>query len=173
MAESRASLPRYGDDVTLYLVRHAKAGKRSAWDDDDRLRPLTPAGVAQSRALAAMLAVHRPTMLMTSPYLRCRQTLEPLAEVTGLDIVDEPGLAEESVLDVSLAVLENAPDGAVMCSHGDVIPMTIDALVRRGMDLRTPVSSVKKGSMFELTRSAGVFAQARYVPAPRVETDDD
>ena len=26
--------------MPLYLVRHAKAGSRSAWTEDDRLRPL-------------------------------------------------------------------------------------------------------------------------------------
>lgn len=154
--------------MALFLVRHAKAGKRSAWDDDDRLRPLSDAGRAQARAIAATLSPLVPTVLMSSPYLRCRQTLEPLSTVTGLGILDEPGLAEDSPLEASLAVLESAPDGAVMCSHGDVIPMTIDALLRRGMDLLTPVSTVKKGSMFELFRSGGVFTGARYIAAPAV-----
>lgn len=164
-------LPATVATVALYLVRHAKAGRRSAWDDDDRLRPLTRAGVDQARAIAAMLAPHGPTMLVSSPYVRCRQTLEPLAEITGLEIVDEPGLAEESTLERSLAVLENAPDGAVMCSHGDVIPMTIDALIRRGMELRNGVSAVKKGSMFELARRSGLFTEARFIPAPEVLAD--
>src|SRR4051794_27845038 len=38
-------------DAMVLLVRHAKAGERSAWHGDDRLRPLDPAGQEQTEEL--------------------------------------------------------------------------------------------------------------------------
>ena len=72
--------------MALYLVRHAKAGQRSRWDGPDHLRPLTKAGRAQAQALAAWLANEPISRLLSSPYVRCVQTLEPLAEKLALEI---------------------------------------------------------------------------------------
>ena len=38
--------------LMLYLVRHAKAGSSHDFTGDDRLRPLSPAGRRQAKALA-------------------------------------------------------------------------------------------------------------------------
>lgn len=152
--------------MVMYLIRHAKAGSRSTWEGDDTDRPLSDEGRAQAAAIASLLAPLPPSALLTSPYLRCRQTLEPLAEATGLTILDEVRIAEDSPLELSLAALEDAPEGAVLCSHGDVIPATIEGLLRRGMLLEPLVRGVKKGAMFELHRENGVFTRARYIEAP-------
>ncbi|NDG67366.1 MAG: NUDIX hydrolase, partial [Actinobacteria bacterium] len=37
--------------MTIYLVRHAKAGSRKNWDDDDTQRPLVESGREQARLL--------------------------------------------------------------------------------------------------------------------------
>ena len=37
--------------MTVYLVRHAKAGERGVWDGDDQLRPLSGRGHLQARGL--------------------------------------------------------------------------------------------------------------------------
>ena len=66
--------------MALYLVRHAKAGQRDRWDGPDHLRPLTRAGRAQAQALAAWLANEPISRLLSSPYVRCIQTLEPLSQ---------------------------------------------------------------------------------------------
>ena len=81
--------------MSIFVVRHAKAGSRHEWDgDDDTERPLTKPGRRQAAALAARLAGEQVTGLWSSPYVRCVQTIEPLAEVLGLDIVTDPRLAE-------------------------------------------------------------------------------
>ena len=41
--------------MTVYLVRHAKAGDRDSWREDDRLRPLSGRGRLQARALVDVL----------------------------------------------------------------------------------------------------------------------
>lgn len=152
--------------MSLYFIRHAKAGSRSLWVGDDADRPLSPEGEAQARAIADLLAPTGPVALVSSPFARCRQTLAPLAELTGLTVTDEPRIAEDSPLERSLAALEDAPDGTVLCSHGDVIPNTIDGLLRRGMVLEPMMRGVKKGAMFVLHRDNGIFVRAEYRDAP-------
>lgn len=124
--------------MPLYLVRHAKAGSRSAWIGDDRDRPLVEEGWEQARALVARIAPLQPSALLSSPYLRCVQTLQPLGEECELDVTIDTRLEEDSPLERSLAALDDAPDNAVLCSHGDVIPDVINGLLRRGMDLVKP-----------------------------------
>ncbi|HEU4841651.1 MAG TPA: phosphoglycerate mutase family protein [Ilumatobacteraceae bacterium] len=124
--------------MSIFVVRHAKAGSRHEWDgDDDTERPLTKPGRRQAAALAARLAGEQVTGLWSSPSVRCVQTIEPLAEVLGLDIVTDPRLAEGAALTGILELFHDLPDGAVLCSHGDVIPDLLDALVRRGAHVTT------------------------------------
>ena len=41
--------------VTIFLIRHGKAGSRREWDGDDSLRPLSRPGVAQAQGLVPLL----------------------------------------------------------------------------------------------------------------------
>lgn len=153
--------------VPIYLVRHAKAGSRSAWEGDDRDRPLVEGGWKQANGLAVLLAPMNPSVLLSSPYLRCKQTLEPLAEASGLTVHVEPRIEEDSPLERSLAALEDAPDNAVMCSHGDVIPDVLNGLIRRGMfiDAGAPLA-LRKAATFILHRENNVFTRAEYWAPP-------
>ena len=84
-----------GDNrVTFYLVRHAKAYSRARWIEDNQLRPLTPAGHLQSEAIATAIEAEHPVRLISSPAVRCFQTLQPLAEQTSLRIELDPRLGE-------------------------------------------------------------------------------
>jgi len=124
--------------MRLFVVRHAKAGDRKRWTGGpDALRPLSKNGRAQSAALADRLLEEKPTRLVSSPILRCVQTLEPLGERAGLDVEPDERLIEGASFEESLALVAEMPDRAVLCSHGDVIPDLISALVRRGMALAT------------------------------------
>jgi 8-oxo-dGTP diphosphatase len=152
--------------MPLYLVRHAKAGSRSAWTEDDRLRPLSDNGWEQANALSQLLIRHSPSVLWASPYLRCVQTLEPLSELCGLPVVMESRIEEDSPLEKSLAAIEDAPDNAVLCSHGDVIPDVVNGLFRRGMDMIDVPRALKKASLFVLHRENGVFVRAEYWDPP-------
>ena len=116
----------------IYLVRHAKAGSRSNWTGDDRPRPLTPEGWWQAGVLADRLAPLASGLLMSSPYLRCIQTLRPLADLLHTDVTVDERLGEGIGIEGALDLLHTAPDGTVCSSHGDVIPDTIRAFERRG-----------------------------------------
>ncbi len=151
--------------MSLYLVRHAKAGNRSEWRGDDQVRPLTPKGWRQAEAIAARLAPSAPSVLRSSTYLRCRQTLEPLAAATGLAVIDEPALVEGNPFEPVLDLLAFLPDGAVLCSHGDVIPDTLAALDRRGCRFAGPIEW-RKGSVWTLERVDGAIVAAEmWLPA--------
>lgn len=87
-------------DVTttrLLLVRHGQiaANLEKVWHGSTD-SPLTPAGHAQARQLAAHLAHTRRAVrgVYTSPLTRARRTAEPIAAALGLPVHVEPGLAE-------------------------------------------------------------------------------
>jgi 8-oxo-dGTP diphosphatase len=157
--------------VSLYLVRHAKAGSRHRWDGDDRLRPLTKPGREQADAIADALVGRRPTVLLSSPYVRCVQTLEPLAARTGITLTTDGRLVEAGSFLEVVELLESLPDRAVICSHGDVIPETVQALVRRGAELRTE-PDWRKGSTWVIERTGTEVVALTAWPPPPV-TDDD
>ena len=119
--------------MALYLVRHAKAGSRRDWPGDDRDRPLTESGKAQADALGERLQQIHPARLVSSPFVRCVQTLEPLAARAGLTVETDDTLGEGAEPAEVVKLLMTVPDRTVMCSHGDVVPDVIGALERRGM----------------------------------------
>jgi 8-oxo-dGTP diphosphatase len=132
------------------------------------VRPLTPVGLSQSTIIAERLLANQPSVLLSSPYVRCVQTLEPLAEIAGLEIVIDERLTEESPLEKSLAVLEDVPDNAVLCSHGDVIPDLVNGLIRRGMEVDASMRSPRKGSIIVLHHVNKLFTHAEYWDRPTV-----
>jgi 8-oxo-dGTP diphosphatase len=154
--------------VSIFVVRHAKAGSRHDWDGDDNERPLTKSGRRQSDEIARQLAAEPITGVWSSPSTRCVQTVEPLARAHGLDVIREPRLAEGAALHDVLTLLGEVPDGAVLCSHGDVIPELLDGLVRRGTHL-VGAPEWRKGSVWTLDPpdTEGAVATARAIPPPR------
>ena len=151
----------------IFLVRHAKAGDRLHNAHDDRKRPLSKPGWAQAEALADRLIDAGATgPLISSPFVRCRQTLEPLAKRLDLEIIRDDSLSEAKPFEPMLALLQTTPDGSVLCSHGDMIPDMIAGLERRGCRITT-APYWKKGSEWLLERAAdGSFVTAQSWPPP-------
>ena len=149
------------------MVRHAKAGSRHKWDGDDRDRPLSGRGRTQAKTIGKRLRRERVTGLYSSPYVRCMQTLVPLGEHLGLDVVADHRLEEGVSFEASLDLLAEAGDGAVLCSHGDVIVDLLDALVRRGTEFVTP-PDWRKGSIciLDAPDNEGRIATAVVEPPP-------
>lgn len=160
--------------MAVYVVRHAKAGDRSKWKGPDQLRPLSGAGRRQAQALADLLADRAGKAgsgirrIVSSPYVRCIQTVEPLAARLGLEMETDDALAEGAPADdVVDLVRKLAPEHPVLCTHGDVIPRLLDALARRD-GLRLPKRRPSaKGSTWVLDQDGdGRFVSAIYLPAP-------
>lgn len=154
-----------GRSAVIYLVRHAKAGERRVWDGNDVDRPLSKTGWKQSAAVARRLAKKHPTALYASPYVRCMQTLEPLGDLVGLEVQPEQRLFEDEPFEPVLDLLNEVDDGAVLCSHGDIIPAVIKALVRRGMEVETPPDWAK-ASVWVLRRKGDRITKGKVWPAP-------
>jgi 8-oxo-dGTP diphosphatase len=155
--------------VTVYLVRHARAGRRSAWKGLDAQRPLTKVGRRQADAVADQLARARVTRILSSPYLRCRQTVEPLARRLRVDVETSQALAEGAALDAVLRRLEKVSDEpAVLCTHGDVVERLLEHLRGEGVKVRRrrgrPV--MEKGSIWALDVADGRVVKATYRPPP-------
>jgi 8-oxo-(d)GTP phosphatase len=154
-----------GFDRPLYLVRHGKAGDRSAWTEDDVLRPLSAKGRAQAEALIGTFARFPVDAVHTSPYVRCVQTVRPLALARSLPLHEDELLREGSATRDVLELLRSLGGAVVLCSHGDVIPSVVEVLGQRGVDL-VDTPSWKKGSTWVLERDGGLFTRARYLPPP-------
>lgn len=152
--------------MAVYLVRHAKAGSRQAWKGDDALRPLSAPGWEQARALGKRIAKLQPTRLVSSPYVRCVQTLEPLADGCGLQVTVDDRLGEGSAAGAALDLLLEVPDRAVLCSHGDVIPDLIGALQRMGTAIAT-APDWRKATVWVLERSRDGVISATVWPPPQ------
>lgn len=148
--------------VTVLLVRHAKAGKRSDWDGDDVLRPLTEAGQQQRDALHSLLPLFGPTRVHSAPRLRCEQTVAPIAADLGVDIEPEPLFSEEGFVTDPAAAVErmlrvaagNGP--ALVCSQGGAIPDLVARLADSGAlsgrpGLRPGEVASRKGSVWILS----------------------
>lgn len=154
-----------GQADLIYLVRHAKAGERRVWDGDDVDRPLSKTGWKQSHAIAQRLSKHKPSALYSSSYVRCMQTLEPLGKKIGVDVTPDKRLFEDEPFEPVLDLLNEVEDGAVLCSHGDLIPATIQALVRRGMAVETP-PDWGKASVWVLKRKQDRITRGKVWPPP-------
>lgn len=140
--------------------------KRSTWEGPDRLRPLSRVGHGQAQALAAALASRPVARVLSSPHLRCRQTVEPLAATHGLAVEVHEGLAEGQDGTRALDLVGDLGDRTtVIASHGDVILALLGELEERGMDLRGPLLC-EKGSIWVLEGPSAAPERAWYIPPP-------
>jgi 8-oxo-dGTP diphosphatase len=114
--------------MPILFVRHGAAGRRSGYKGDDRFRPLSKRGVAQARALVPLLAEHRPQRILSSPYVRCCETVQPTAEALGLPVESIEELAEGHGEETLRLMERMVGEAAVLCSHGDVATAVLVAL---------------------------------------------
>jgi 8-oxo-(d)GTP phosphatase len=152
-------------DRPAVLVRHAKAGDRDAWHEDDRLRPLSRKGKLQAEALVGMLAGAPVDRVLSSPSVRCVQTVRPLALERSVPLEEHDALAEGTPLDEALALVRGSAGAVVMCSHGDVIPDVLRLVELRGARLSRPWKCAK-GSTWTMEVRKGNVRRADYTPAP-------
>ncbi len=122
--------------VPLILLRHAKALGKHSWMHPDIARPLEDSGHAEAAAAAQLLACFAPRpQLVSSPAVRCLDTLAPLAERTGEPVREEPALYIHNPSSrtqpgdpgtsmagiVRAAIASGAP--TVVCAHRENIPV--------------------------------------------------
>jgi 8-oxo-(d)GTP phosphatase len=155
--------------VAVFVVRHVKAGLRGQEQGPDELRGISRTGRKQAVKLAAVLAAQGVRTLVSSPSLRCIQTLDPLAEHLGVDITLASELSEGSDPAGALAwVAFAAAEGpAVLCTHGDVLQGMIDGLRDEGVPIGGDgMVGFEKGAAWRLEVFDGGVRKMTYVPAP-------
>ena len=166
LVERVASLPPI--TAVTPLVRHSHAGERKRWAGNDALRPIDAQGQREAEAIAKVLLLFEPARLMAAPALRCRQTLEPLAEKLGLPIVSDSAFGEPSMPDevpdrvkAATARLAEVRDGptAAICSQGKLMPPLLATL--SGAEDPEPYKTPKGGGWILSWAGARLFGLSR------------
>jgi len=140
--------------MLLYLVRHAFAGQHGdPRYPDDALRPLTKKGRKQFSRMIKRLSRRgfAPTLVATSPLVRCRQTADVIVE----RISPEPELAEQDSLQPG-SLLE-----ALVAWSNEQGPEEI-AWVGHAPDIDDLASALIGGREGELSFAKGAVAAIRF-----------
>ena len=152
--------------MPAYVIRHANAGDRAAWEGDDRLRPLTKSGRRQAEAIAQRLKDEPIGIVLSSPYLRCVQSVEPLATAKHLTVTTTEELAEGAggirIVELVKRYQDKHP---AMCTHGDLVEELLEILVERGLISRARAAN-EKGGIWVLQDEKGEITGAKYLGAP-------
>ncbi|WP_312180055.1 NUDIX hydrolase [Arthrobacter sp.] len=125
-----------GDLATwpLIIVRHAKAKPRSSWARAEGDRPLAATGQRQAKAVSRLLVAWNPDRVVSSPWLRCVQTMGPYVNarkpkfktvdaLTEHNAKRKPGKARTAVDNL----FEKAKP-VVLCTHRPVLPLVFEVL---------------------------------------------
>ena len=151
----------------IYLLRHAHAGNKKRWSGPDDRRPLSVTGRREAAGLVTLLHDRPIATILSSPALRCEQTVRPLAERRGLPVGLDGRLDVDAGLDDAAKLLRPDLGDVLLCSHGELIGQLIGLLQERGapidQDARWP-----KGSTWLLRFSGDRVAEATYLPPPPV-----
>ncbi len=159
---------RIAQTGTIRLLRHGAAGDRNKWKKEDRVRPLTNKGRRQAAAIAESLATAEIERVVSGPSLRCIQTVESLAEKIGAKVEISDALAEGPDIDAAYDLVDSLVGyNAVLCSHGDVIPATINRMMWAGLSIDSRFYC-SKGSIWEIEVDVGKFVTGHYTPPPSV-----
>jgi len=120
----------------MLLIRHAPAGHRDDSSGEDRRRPLDERGRKQAADLVAALSKYRLARILSSPYDRCVQTVEPLAQARGLEVEIRDELGEEQQLDEGVELVRSLLDQDVaLCGHGGLSDALVGVSQKKGQTL--------------------------------------
>ena len=118
------------------LIRHARASKPDEWSGDDRRRPVDERGRKQAADLVDALSDYPLTRILSSPYDRCVQTVEPLARARGLEVEIRDELGEERQLDEGVELVRSLLDQDVaLCGHGGLSDELVGTSQKKGETL--------------------------------------
>ena len=153
----------------VYLVRHAHAGDKHQWPGRDHDRPLSVPGQHEAHGLLARLRDYPIARILSSPAVRCVQTVEPLGQRRGvpIEVVDSLRV-EASVRGLLELVTDPALGMVVLCGHGEQIGGLVGQLADGGLLVDEPLRWAK-GSTWVLDTNQGRVVGARYLPPLRLK----
>lgn len=148
--------------MTFTIVRHAHAGKRGAWAGVDSARPLSQRGQMEAKLIAEALRDRSGSRLLSSPALRCQETLAPLGAELGVEVeVDDRLFEGPRDAWLSDLILEACDESWVVCTHGDVIPVLLHLLIDDGLPAPATMSW-HKASVWTIERRDGMWTASGY-----------
>jgi phosphohistidine phosphatase SixA len=121
--------------MPLLVIRHARAGDRDGWSGDDRERPLDKRGRRQADALVEELEGYPISRILSSPYDRCVQTVEPLAAQRGLAIEQRDELGEGGQHNCAMLIRSLTGQRVAVCVHGGVSDAVFGERLKKGETL--------------------------------------
>jgi 8-oxo-(d)GTP phosphatase len=160
--------------MLVLLVRHGHAGTKRR--SKDALRPLNEQGLAEAEALVPLLAPYQPVRIISSPFLRCLQSVTPLAHAVGVTVRASPSLVPDAGAAATILALNVAFNGSgtvVLCTHGEVIHDMQSRLGPDGPPNFTADAPREKGSVWVLERTERQFVSATYLSPPTVQPGRD
>jgi phosphohistidine phosphatase SixA len=152
------------------LLRHADAGIRAEWLGNDEWRGLSPLGWDQAEDVAVRLGGVPLVRILSSPSLRCRQTVLPLARGLTLDIEAERELAVDAKPDRLLRLLRDPEtESAVLCTHRETLQALFTHLALGRIVVPASGPPMEMAAAWLLRGDVGEpsAVQLRYVPARR------
>jgi phosphohistidine phosphatase SixA len=136
----------------LLVVRHADAGDKLTWEGPDSLRPLSPSGHLQAEGLVFRLEDYPVERILSSPTLRCYQTVEPLARDRLLEVETVPALGVDTTSAQLLVLFWDLElRNTVLCTHGEGIGLLLTRLIADALMADDPLDW-PKGSTWLLER---------------------
>ena len=130
------------------------------------MRPLSKKGEKQAEQLVEILQRYAIRSVVSSPYVRCIQTLEPLAHSRGMHVNSSAALAEgQGLAGLNQFILEPGLDQVALSTHGDIVWELVEYLVNRRM-IRPGEGGYEKGSTWVLQVEESEVVRAQYLPAP-------
>jgi 8-oxo-dGTP diphosphatase len=155
--------------LVLSVVRHAEAGDRERFVGDDSLRPLSRQGRRQANALSRRLS-ESSLDLITSPYLRCVETLSPTSSRLRRAMMLASWLVEGEPADEALyqlIELTGEIGGLVACTHQDLMVGMFDVAVAAGAVASSP-PIFEKAATAEFTIMGGKVVAVSFVAPPKI-----
>ena len=121
--------------MPLLVIRHARAGDRDGWRGEDRERPLDKRGRRQADALVEELEDYPISRILSSPYDRCVQTVEPLAAQRGLAIEQRDELGEGGQYNGAVLIRSLIGQSVAVCVHGGFSDAVFGERLKKGETL--------------------------------------
>ena len=154
--------------MRIVVVRHGQAEPKKGWTGADDDRPLTPRGRRQAERIGKVI-VDSPDRVLSSPAVRCRETVQWLAERRGLEVELTDALATDAGRDATdlckkLATSEPAGSVVVLCTHREAMVEMLPRLAKefgRKLSHRLPGA---KGGAWVLRFEEGRLTKVDYRP---------
>jgi phosphohistidine phosphatase SixA len=139
----------------VLLLRHASAGARLSSPGVDRFRRLDDGGRLVARQLVWSLAHHEITRVVSSPLVRCVESVVPIAESRGLVVETRWELEPDVQLDDLVTLLVDLPATSLVCTHREVFEKLL------GWDV-----TCEKGAAWVLERNERELVPSLYLAPP-------